>query len=55
MRNGGDLCWCFEISSFCVINVISSIDKHSLREVECEIYVYWIYTVIYMKKKSQNI
>ena len=32
--------WCVEISSFCVINSINSIDKHSLREVECEIYVY---------------
>ena len=27
------------MSSFCVINAINSIDKHSLREVECEIYV----------------
>ena len=27
----------FQVS---VINVINSIDKHSLREVECEIYVY---------------
>ena len=40
---------------FQVINAINSIDKHSLREVECEIYVYWIYTVIYMKKRSRNI
>ena len=34
---------CVEISSFCMINAINSIDKHSLRE---------IYTVIYMKKRS---
>ena len=34
MRNKGDLCWCVEISSFCVVNAINSIDKHSLREVE---------------------
>ena len=40
MRNGGDQCWCVEISSFCVMNAINSIDKHSLREVECEIYVH---------------
>ena len=30
------------MSSFCVINAINSIDEHSLREVECEIYGYWI-------------
>ena len=29
-----------EIVSFCGINAMKSIDKHSLREVECEIYVY---------------
>ena len=29
-----------EISRFCVINAINSTDKHSLREVEGEIYVY---------------
>ena len=47
--------WNFKLS-FCAINVIKSIDKHSLRVVECEIYVYWIYTaVIYMKKRSRNI
>ena len=44
---------CVEISSFCIINAINSIDKHSLREVECEIYCYWIYTVIYMTKRSR--
>ena len=26
-----------------------------LRKVECEIYVYWIYIVLYMKKRSRNI
>ena len=29
-----------EISSFCVINAINSIDKHSLLELESEIYGY---------------
>ena len=38
-----------------MINAINSIDKHSLREVEGEILVYRIYTVIYMKKRSRNI
>ena len=38
-----------------MINAINSIDKHSLREVECEIYVYGSYTVVYMKKGSRNI
>ena len=40
MRSGGDQCWCVEIPSFCVINAMNSIDKHSLRDVECEIYGY---------------
>ena len=39
-----------EISRFCVINAINSTDKHSLREVEGEIYVYWIYTVSTWRK-----
>ena len=39
-RNGGDLYWGVEISSFCAINAINSIDKHSLREVGREIYIY---------------
>ena len=40
MSNGDEQCWCVEMSSFCVINAINSIDEHSLREVECEIYGY---------------
>ena len=34
MRNGGDYFSGVEISSFCVINAINSIDKHSLPEAE---------------------
>ena len=44
MRNGCNQSWGIEISSFCVINAINSIDKHSLREVEGEILVFRIYT-----------
>ena len=40
MRSGDEQCWCVEMSSFCVINAINSIDEHSVREVECEIYGY---------------
>ena len=43
----------FQVS---VCNVINSIDKHSLREVECGIYVHWIYTDMKnSKERSRNI
>ena len=32
------LAWCFEIVSFCGINAMTFIDKHSLRKVDFEIY-----------------
>ena len=35
-----------------MINAINSIDKHSLREVEGDIFFYRIYTVIYITSSS---